>query len=103
MLNWLSAGHCALWFNHSVEAGFSVRNASIRVSGAAEGEECACTSERLCVKPGFDPLLSPLREEPQRRQKMGGIRLAVHMFLWSLSAVYMFAFASVYVQIPGEV
>uniref|UniRef100_A0A8B9H6Q0 Lipase maturation factor n=1 Tax=Astyanax mexicanus TaxID=7994 RepID=A0A8B9H6Q0_ASTMX len=32
---------------------------------------------------------------------MGETRLARHMFLWCLSAVYMFAFASVYVQIPG--
>ncbi|KAF4091883.1 hypothetical protein AMELA_G00042060 [Ameiurus melas] len=32
---------------------------------------------------------------------MGDTRLPTHMFLWSLSAVYMFAFASVYVQIPG--
>uniref|UniRef100_A0A8B9HBJ2 Lipase maturation factor n=1 Tax=Astyanax mexicanus TaxID=7994 RepID=A0A8B9HBJ2_ASTMX len=34
-------------------------------------------------------------------RKMGETRLARHMFLWCLSAVYMFAFASVYVQIPG--
>ncbi|XP_026120930.1 lipase maturation factor 2-like [Carassius auratus] len=32
---------------------------------------------------------------------MGEIRLPSHMFLWCLSAVYMFAFASLYVQIPG--
>ncbi|XP_072551425.1 lipase maturation factor 2a [Salminus brasiliensis] len=34
-------------------------------------------------------------------RKMGETRLARHMFLWCLSAIYMFAFASVYVQIPG--
>ncbi|XP_016308495.1 lipase maturation factor 2-like [Sinocyclocheilus anshuiensis] len=32
---------------------------------------------------------------------MGEIRLPRHMFLWCLSAIYMFAFASLYVQIPG--
>uniref|UniRef100_A0A673GBC6 Lipase maturation factor n=1 Tax=Sinocyclocheilus rhinocerous TaxID=307959 RepID=A0A673GBC6_9TELE len=32
---------------------------------------------------------------------MGEIRLPMHMFLWCLSAIYMFAFASLYVQIPG--
>uniref|UniRef100_A0A8C2I0M8 Lipase maturation factor n=1 Tax=Cyprinus carpio TaxID=7962 RepID=A0A8C2I0M8_CYPCA len=32
---------------------------------------------------------------------MGDIRLPRHMFLWCLSAIYMFAFASLYVQIPG--
>ncbi|XP_027024758.2 lipase maturation factor 2a [Tachysurus fulvidraco] len=32
---------------------------------------------------------------------MGETRLAAHVFLWSLSALYMFAFASLYVQIPG--
>ncbi|XP_034161420.2 lipase maturation factor 2a [Pangasianodon hypophthalmus] len=32
---------------------------------------------------------------------MGETRLPAHMFLWSLSAIYMFAFASLYVQIPG--
>ncbi|XP_059421295.1 lipase maturation factor 2-like [Carassius carassius] len=32
---------------------------------------------------------------------MGEIRLPSHMFLWCLSAIYMFAFASLYVQIPG--
>uniref|UniRef100_A0A671LC34 Lipase maturation factor n=1 Tax=Sinocyclocheilus anshuiensis TaxID=1608454 RepID=A0A671LC34_9TELE len=34
-------------------------------------------------------------------QKMGDVRLPRHMFLWCLSAIYMFAFASLYVQIPG--
>uniref|UniRef100_A0A8C2K4E2 Lipase maturation factor n=1 Tax=Cyprinus carpio TaxID=7962 RepID=A0A8C2K4E2_CYPCA len=34
-------------------------------------------------------------------QIMGEIRLPRHMFLWCLSAIYMFAFASLYVQIPG--
>uniref|UniRef100_A0A9J7Z9Q3 Lipase maturation factor n=3 Tax=Cyprinidae TaxID=7953 RepID=A0A9J7Z9Q3_CYPCA len=32
---------------------------------------------------------------------MGETRLPRHMFLWCLSAIYMFAFASLYVQIPG--
>ncbi|XP_006633846.2 lipase maturation factor 2a [Lepisosteus oculatus] len=32
---------------------------------------------------------------------MGEIRLPRHMFLWSMSVIYMFAFASLYVQIPG--
>ncbi|KAL7870980.1 hypothetical protein SRHO_G00084770 [Serrasalmus rhombeus] len=32
---------------------------------------------------------------------MGETRLPRHMFLWCLSATYMFAFASIYVQIPG--
>uniref|UniRef100_A0A672PYU7 Lipase maturation factor n=1 Tax=Sinocyclocheilus grahami TaxID=75366 RepID=A0A672PYU7_SINGR len=32
---------------------------------------------------------------------MGDARLPRHMFLWCLSAIYMFAFASLYVQIPG--
>ncbi|XP_051512091.1 lipase maturation factor 2a [Myxocyprinus asiaticus] len=32
---------------------------------------------------------------------MGEIRLPRHMFLWCLSAIYMIAFASLYVQIPG--
>ncbi|XP_066540986.1 lipase maturation factor 2a isoform X1 [Hoplias malabaricus] len=32
---------------------------------------------------------------------MGETGLARHMFLWCLSAIYMFAFASLYVQIPG--
>ncbi|XP_076848928.1 lipase maturation factor 2a [Brachyhypopomus gauderio] len=32
---------------------------------------------------------------------MGETRLARHIFLWCLSAIYMFAFASLYVQIPG--
>ncbi|XP_042631574.1 lipase maturation factor 2-like [Cyprinus carpio] len=32
---------------------------------------------------------------------MGEIRLPRHVFLWCLSAIYMFAFASLYVQIPG--
>ncbi|KAK7160544.1 hypothetical protein R3I93_008249 [Phoxinus phoxinus] len=32
---------------------------------------------------------------------MGDIRLPRHMFLWCLSAIYLFAFASLYVQIPG--
>ncbi|KAK3548931.1 hypothetical protein QTP70_021685 [Hemibagrus guttatus] len=44
---------------------------------------------------------SPLWERPQFAEKMGETRLAAHMFLWSLSAIYMFAFASFYVQIPG--
>lgn len=35
-------------------------------------------------------------------KKMGDIRLPRHMFLWCVSAIYMFAFASLYVQIPGE-
>uniref|UniRef100_A0A9J8D279 Lipase maturation factor n=1 Tax=Cyprinus carpio carpio TaxID=630221 RepID=A0A9J8D279_CYPCA len=34
-------------------------------------------------------------------QIMGETRLPRHMFLWCLSAIYMFAFASLYVQIPG--
>ncbi|KAJ8387356.1 hypothetical protein AAFF_G00157330 [Aldrovandia affinis] len=32
---------------------------------------------------------------------MGDVRLPRHMFLWSMSVIYMFAFASLYVQIPG--
>ncbi|KAJ8373470.1 hypothetical protein SKAU_G00040500 [Synaphobranchus kaupii] len=32
---------------------------------------------------------------------MGEIRLPRHMFLWSMSVIYMFAFASLYIQIPG--
>nr|XP_023672544.1 lipase maturation factor 2-like isoform X1 [Paramormyrops kingsleyae] len=32
---------------------------------------------------------------------MGEIKLPRHMFLWSMSVIYMFAFASLYVQIPG--
>ncbi|XP_036376309.1 lipase maturation factor 2a [Megalops cyprinoides] len=32
---------------------------------------------------------------------MGDIRLPRHMFLWSVSVIYMLAFASLYVQIPG--
>ncbi|KAJ8261702.1 hypothetical protein GJAV_G00157360 [Gymnothorax javanicus] len=32
---------------------------------------------------------------------MGDIRLPRHMFLWCMSAIYMFAFASLYIQIPG--
>uniref|UniRef100_A0AAR2J0V5 Lipase maturation factor n=1 Tax=Pygocentrus nattereri TaxID=42514 RepID=A0AAR2J0V5_PYGNA len=32
---------------------------------------------------------------------MGETRLPRHMFLWCLSATYVFAFASIYVQIPG--
>ncbi|KPP65388.1 lipase maturation factor 2-like [Scleropages formosus] len=32
---------------------------------------------------------------------MGEIRLPRHMFLWSMSVVYLFAFVSLYVQIPG--
>ncbi|KAK1166882.1 lipase maturation factor 2-like [Acipenser oxyrinchus oxyrinchus] len=32
---------------------------------------------------------------------MGDIKLPKHMFLWSMSVIYMFAFASLYVQIPG--
>ncbi|KAG5846076.1 hypothetical protein ANANG_G00145890 [Anguilla anguilla] len=32
---------------------------------------------------------------------MGDIRLPRHMFLWSMSVIYMFAFASLYIQIPG--
>ncbi|XP_064174613.1 lipase maturation factor 2a isoform X1 [Anguilla rostrata] len=32
---------------------------------------------------------------------MGEIRLPRHMFLWSMSVIYLFAFASLYVQIPG--
>ncbi|KAG7456157.1 hypothetical protein MATL_G00248770 [Megalops atlanticus] len=32
---------------------------------------------------------------------MRGVRLPRHMFLWNLSVIYMFAFASLYVQIPG--
>ncbi|TRY58628.1 hypothetical protein DNTS_024780 [Danionella cerebrum] len=32
---------------------------------------------------------------------MGEIRLPTHMFLWCVSAIYMVAFASLYVQIPG--
>ncbi|KAG7332884.1 hypothetical protein KOW79_003019 [Hemibagrus wyckioides] len=32
---------------------------------------------------------------------MAETRLAAQMFLWSLSAIYMFAFASIYLQIPG--
>ncbi|KAJ8245630.1 hypothetical protein GJAV_G00272800 [Gymnothorax javanicus] len=32
---------------------------------------------------------------------MGEIRLPRHMFLWSLAIIYLFAFASLYVQIPG--
>uniref|UniRef100_A0A8C8EWR5 Lipase maturation factor n=1 Tax=Oncorhynchus tshawytscha TaxID=74940 RepID=A0A8C8EWR5_ONCTS len=32
---------------------------------------------------------------------MGETRLPRHMFLWSMAIIYMFAFASLYVQIPG--
>uniref|UniRef100_A0A8C7G5Z9 Lipase maturation factor n=1 Tax=Oncorhynchus kisutch TaxID=8019 RepID=A0A8C7G5Z9_ONCKI len=32
---------------------------------------------------------------------MGVTRLTRHMFLWSMAIIYMFAFASLYVQIPG--
>ncbi|KAK6488205.1 lipase maturation factor 2-like [Huso huso] len=32
---------------------------------------------------------------------MGDIKLPKHMFLWSMSVIYMFAFASLYAQIPG--
>ncbi|KAG5273968.1 hypothetical protein AALO_G00157730 [Alosa alosa] len=32
---------------------------------------------------------------------MGEIRLAMKAFLWCMSTIYMFAFASLYVQIPG--
>ncbi|KAJ8249826.1 hypothetical protein COCON_G00230420 [Conger conger] len=32
---------------------------------------------------------------------MGEIRLPRHMFLWSMSVIYLFAFVSLYVQIPG--
>lgn len=32
---------------------------------------------------------------------MGEIRLPRHMFLWSMTVIYVFAFASFYVQIPG--
>ncbi|MGH0136339.1 UNVERIFIED_CONTAM: hypothetical protein FKN15_032019 [Acipenser sinensis] len=32
---------------------------------------------------------------------MGDIKLPKHMFLWSMSVIYMFAFVSLYVQIPG--
>ncbi|XP_048863284.1 lipase maturation factor 2-like [Brienomyrus brachyistius] len=32
---------------------------------------------------------------------MGEIRLPRHMFLWSMSLIYLFAFTSFYVQIPG--
>ncbi|KAJ8411208.1 hypothetical protein AAFF_G00172140 [Aldrovandia affinis] len=32
---------------------------------------------------------------------MGEIRLPRHMFLWSMSVIYMFAFASLYIQLPG--
>ncbi|XP_078738439.1 LOW QUALITY PROTEIN: lipase maturation factor 2 [Lampetra fluviatilis] len=32
---------------------------------------------------------------------MGEVHLARHMFLWGMGAIYLFAFASLYVQIPG--
>uniref|UniRef100_A0AAZ3QDT7 Lipase maturation factor n=1 Tax=Oncorhynchus tshawytscha TaxID=74940 RepID=A0AAZ3QDT7_ONCTS len=32
---------------------------------------------------------------------MGVTRITRHMFLWSMAIIYMFAFASLYVQIPG--
>ncbi|XP_072529060.1 lipase maturation factor 2b [Salminus brasiliensis] len=33
--------------------------------------------------------------------KMGEVRIPAQMFLWSLAIVYLFAFASIYIQIPG--
>lgn len=75
---------------------------SRRVSGAAAGEVCA--PRRVWeLNPGLICSVPRWGKNLQLRQNMGGVRLAVHTFLWSLSAVYMFAFASVYVQIPGEV
>ncbi|XP_060759367.1 lipase maturation factor 2b [Neoarius graeffei] len=32
---------------------------------------------------------------------MGGVRIPRQMFLWSMASIYLFAFASLYVQIPG--
>ncbi|XP_017554407.1 lipase maturation factor 2b isoform X1 [Pygocentrus nattereri] len=32
---------------------------------------------------------------------MGGVRVPAQIFLWSLSIVYLFAFASIYIQVPG--
>lgn len=103
ILDWLFACDCELLANHNLEAGFSIWKWLLRVSGAAAGEVCVCRSEGLCVEPGFVPLRSPLKARLQFTEEMGGIRFPAHMFLWSLSAVYMFAFASLYVQIPGEV
>ncbi|KAI4884343.1 hypothetical protein NFI96_015521 [Prochilodus magdalenae] len=37
-----------------------------------------------------------------RELKMGEIRIPAQMFLWSLSIVYLFAFASIYIQVPGR-
>ncbi|XP_060745093.1 lipase maturation factor 2b [Tachysurus vachellii] len=32
---------------------------------------------------------------------MGGVRVPRQMFLWSMASIYLFAFASLYIQIPG--
>lgn len=66
--------------------------------------KCAFARPRVGeLKPGVHALHSPPWDGPQVTDKMGEIRLPAHMFLWSLSAIYMFAFASVYLQIPGEI
>ncbi|MCJ8733656.1 hypothetical protein PDJAM_G00226140 [Pangasius djambal] len=101
MFDWLASRDSALLVNQNVEAGFSVWKSLRRVSGAAEGEVFARVSEGVLVKPGFHQLHLPLREGLRFPGNMGETRLPAHMFLWSLSAVYMFAFASLYVQIPG--
>lgn len=56
---------------------------------------------------GLQPPLAgrggPLGSSPARRvADMAGSRLPRHLFLQGVAAIFMFAFASLYTQIPGE-
>ena len=47
-------------------------------------------------------LVAYLPTIPRRGKIMSNQRLVKDVFLWSMSAIYMLAFASLYLQIPGE-
>lgn len=68
-----------------------------------------CPPSRACVRVRISPVSNPdFPHHSSRidsgiwRGKMGEIRLPVQAFLWCMSTIYMFAFASLYVQIPGD-